>query len=57
MGVCAEVLEQCDRAFLAWYDKLYPRTSATKRTTFRMQSFVTRYRPRPLKRHRHTRGN
>jgi hypothetical protein len=49
--VCAEVLADCDRVFLEWYDTLHPRSRATKRTLHRMQSFVTRYRPNPDETH------
>ena len=51
MGVCADVLADCDRVFLEWYDQLYPRLSSTRRTLHRMQSFVTRYRPNPDETH------
>ena len=51
MGVCAEVLAECDEVFLKWYDSVHPRLSSTKRTLHRMQSFVTRYRPSPDETH------
>lgn len=51
MEVCGEVLADCDRVFLEWYDTLHPRSRATTRTLVRMQSFVTRYRPNPDETH------
>ena len=51
MGVCADLLADCDRVFLTWYDSIHPRLSSTSRTLHRMQSFVTRYRPNPDETH------
>ena len=51
MRVCAEVLSDCDRVCLEWYDRMHPRSRETSRTLHRMQSFVTRYRPNPDETH------
>lgn len=49
--VCEPILQDCDRVFLEWYDKLHPRPRDATRTLGRMQSFVTRYRPMPEESH------
>ena len=44
-GVCAEILAECDKIFLPWYEEHHPRPRGGSRTLHRLQSFVTRYRP------------
>ncbi|KAJ1635061.1 hypothetical protein T492DRAFT_476498 [Pavlovales sp. CCMP2436] len=45
LGACRPLLEQCDRAFVRYYESLHGPRSVKK--LVRMQSFVTRYRPNP----------
>jgi len=42
---CAPLLERCDAVFSGWYQKLHGAKSITRLK--RMQTFVTRYRPKP----------
>ena len=51
LEVCRDILDECDRVFLPWWETLHPKPKTATRSLHRMQSFVTRYRPTPSDSH------
>eukprot|EP00965_Chrysotila_dentata_P196099 6177383-Pleurochrysis_carterae.AAC.2 len=51
MAVCCDVLRECDDIFLRWYEQSHPCPKTATRSLTRLQSFVTRYTPKPEETH------